>query len=750
MSNSELKRTLIKSSANLKAGDRVKVSGWASTVRDHGSLIFIDLRDWSGIVQITIDESHKEAFENAKQIALEYVIEIEGVVADRDEKVVNKNLETGKIEIVAEKLTILNKSKVLPFPLTDDGRDIDENLRLKYRFIDIRRKRVRDLIEIRDRFLLFTRNWFHKNGFTHIDTPLLTVSSPEGARDFLVPSRIYPGKFFALPQAPQQYKQLLMVGGVNKYFQIAPCFRDEDPRADRHSGAFYQIDVECSFIEQQEFFESVEPYFKEVAEELTDKKVKWFPFPQIPYEDAFDKYGSDKPDLRFDMLLTDLTEIFHNSSMEIFKSVESVKALLVDKEFSRSEIDDLTEKVKQQGAKGLAWFKVVDGKLDGSLVKFFTENDQQSIIEQLKSTGYEIKGNQTIFAIAGEKRSTQKQAGWLRSYLGDLMNLKDPKVLAYAWIVDFPMFEWNETENRWDFGHNPFSMPQGGMDALLNKNPGDIYAHQYDLACNGYEMASGSIRNHNPETFIKAWEICGYSEEETRSKFGHMISAFEFGAPPHGGFAPGVDRLMMVLFDEINIREVYAFPQTNGQELMTNAPREVAAHDLKLYGMQLLDKGEEVLSKIVTLLDKSSVKYDLKVHKEARTSEESAEVRGTKLSEGAKAIVLHSLEYDSKYIMVVIPADKEVALDKVRELIKEEVEIAKPEAVEGWTGLKLGAVPPFGRLLGMEVYFDKGFWSKDNVAFNAGRRDRSIIMKAADLIALAQPNKISKDSDFTK
>jgi aspartyl-tRNA synthetase len=744
-----IKRTLAVKTAEM-VGEKVKVSGWASTVRDHGSLIFIDLRDWSGIVQITIDEKNKDVFELTKQVGLEYVLEVEGNVVKRDDSVVNKNLTTGHVEVQAQAIKILNKSKTLPFPLSDDGREIDENLRLKYRYVDIRRKRVRDLIELRDKFILYTRNWFHKSGFTHVDTPLLTVSSPEGARDFLVPSRIYPGKFFALPQAPQQYKQLLMVGGVDKYYQIAPCFRDEDPRADRHSGAFYQIDVECSFVEQQDFFDEMEPYFKDVSESLTDKKVKWFPFPQIPYEEAFDKYGSDKPDLRFDMVIADITDQFHNSTMDIFKSVETVKAILVDKDFSRAEIDQWTEKAKQQGAKGLAWFKVLDGKLDGSLVKFFDETQQKAILEKMISVGYKVSGTQIIFAIAGEKRATQKQAGWLRSQMGELLGLKDPKVLAYAWIVDFPMFEWSEELGKWDFGHNPFSMPQGGMDSLKNKKPEDIYANQYDLACNGYEMASGSIRNYNPETFIEAFKICGYTEEETRSKFGHMISAFEFGAPPHGGFAPGVDRLMMVLFDESNIREVYAFPQTGGQELMTNAPREVSSDDLKLYGLQLTEKGDEILSKIQVQLDKKAVKYELKEHKEARTSEEAAQIRGTNLSNGAKAIVLHSMEYDTKYIMVVVPADQEVDISKVENVVGEKFEIGKAEDVEKWTGLKLGAIPPFGRLLGMELFFDMKWWGKDVVAFNAGRRDKSIIMKAEDLILVAQPNSKSKSADFCK
>ena len=451
----------------------------------------------------------------------------------------------------------------------------------------MRRKRVRDLVEKRHLLLSYTRNWFSDNDFTEVQTPLLTVSSPEGARDFLVPSRIYPGKFYALPQAPQQYKQLLMVGGINRYFQIAPCFRDEDPRADRHSGAFYQVDVECAFVTQQEFFDSVEGYFKDTVENLTDKEVKEFRFPQIPYQEAMDKYGSDKPDLRYEMFLTDLTEEFNNSDMEIFKTTPSVKSILVNKSFSRKEIDELTEEMKREGAKGLAWLTVKEGEIGGSLEKFFNKELQEKILKKFEENGYQISGEQTIFCIADEHMKSCKLTGLLRSKMGDILDLKDPNVIAFAWIVDFPMYEWNEKTNKWEFGHNPFSMPRGGLEALRNGDIGSIYAQQYDLACNGYELVSGAIRNHHPETFIEAFKVAGYSEEETRSQFGHMISAFEYGAPPHGGFAIGFDRFMMILFDESNIREVYAFPKSNAQELMTGAPREVPKADIDVLNIDI-------------------------------------------------------------------------------------------------------------------------------------------------------------------
>jgi len=567
-----------------KIGQEVKVCGWASKVRDHGSLVFIDVRDWSGKVQAVLDSSKTDV---ETKVGLEYVIEIIGKVREREEGLVNEDLVTGEIEIEVEELKVLNASKTPPFPLETSGEEIDENVRLEYRYIDIRRERIRDLIEKRHKLMMGTRQWFSDHDFIEVQTPLLTVSSPEGARDYLVPSRIHRGKFYALPQAPQQYKQLLMVGGMDRYFQIAPCFRDEDPRADRHSGDFYQIDAECSFVTRKEFFELVEPYFKHVVGGVAQKKIKEYPFPQIPYSEVLDKYGTDKPDLRFDMELVDLTEEFKNSDMDIFQNVETTKAILVEKEFSRKEIEDLTEEMKQEGAKGLAWFSVEESEIGGSIAKFFNDDLKKIILSKFEKAGYDVGGKQTIFAFAGDYKETCELTGKLRSRIGDLLELKDPEVLAFAWIVDFPMFEWNEDGEKWEFGHNPFSMPQGGLEALEEKDPGDIMAQQYDIACNGYELGSGSIRNHNPETFIKAFEVVGYTEEQTRKEFGHMISAFEYGAPPHGGFALGFDRFMMILFEEENIKEVYAFPKSNGRELMTGAPREVSKEDLNVLGLKL-------------------------------------------------------------------------------------------------------------------------------------------------------------------
>jgi len=570
-----------------KVGKKVKLMGWASNIRDHGGLIFIDLRDWTGIVQVVVDPKIKEAFAVAEKLAKEYVIEVKGMIKNRAKDLINENIPTGTVEVEAEEIVLLNKSKPLPFPIDTSGYEIDENVRLKYRYLDIRRPRLQALIKKRHDLMLYTRNWFSEQGFLEIPTPLLTVDTPEGARNFYVPSRIQKGKFFVLPQSPQQYKQLLMVGGVHKYFQIAPCLRDEDPRADRHSGAFYQIDVECSFVTRDEFLSMMEPFFKDVTEKLTDKKLLQYPFPRISYKDSMDWYGSDKPDLRFRLKLADLTEEFHASEMQVFKDVELVKGILVDREFTRKELDDLTKETQLQGAKGLAWFKVENGKLESNIAKYFSETLQTNILSKFEKLEYKIRSEgQTLFAIADVKPKALKYAGWLRSKMGDLLNLKDPKVLDFAWIIDFPMYEWVEDQQKWDFGHNPFSMVQGGAEALRTLNPEDVMSEQYDIVCNGYELSSGSIRNFNPEVLIEAFKVVGYSEAETRSQFGHMISAFEYGAPPHGGFAPGIDRMMMALYDEANIRETYAFPMSAQQELMTGCPREISEKDLKVLGLK--------------------------------------------------------------------------------------------------------------------------------------------------------------------
>ncbi len=558
-------------------GEEVKLAGWVQKIRNLGKMKFIDLRDEFGITQVIIsDNSELEAVMN--QITTECTISVTGDVAERSNK--NDKMKTGEIEVIAKNIVVLGKCKnVLPFEINSEQQNIREDLRLEYRFLDLRNEKIHNNILLRSKILKCMREEMDKLNFTEIQTPILANSSPEGARDFLVPSRLHPGEFYALPQAPQQFKQLLMISGFNKYYQIAPCFRDEDPRADRSPGEFYQLDFEMSFVTQEDVFDVLETIIPNIFEKNTDWKVERGPFKRIPYKEAMEKYGTDKPDLRNPLIINDVSNVFVGTDFNAFKD-KTVKAIIVENmnEKPRKFFDSMSEyAVQELEAKGLAWVKIDENmELNGGISKFIDEDRKNKIFELL-----EAKANSAIFFIADEFEKAQKIAGGVRIELGKRLDLLEKDIYKFCLIVDFPMYELSD-EGTIYFNHNPFSMPQGGMESLLTKDPLDIYAYQYDLVCNGYELASGAVRNHDQDIMIKAFEIAGYTEQDVKEKFGALFNAFKYGTPPHAGAAPGVDRIVMLLAKEDNIREVIAFPKNKkARDVLMNAPSHVSEKQLK-------------------------------------------------------------------------------------------------------------------------------------------------------------------------
>ncbi|MBE6446938.1 MAG: aspartate--tRNA ligase [Alphaproteobacteria bacterium] len=563
-----------------QVGIVVRLSGWVHKKRDHGNLIFIDLRDHYGITQCVVSPD-SSAFSEVEKIRLESIVTIEGQVLKRSEDTENNENLTGKIEVRIDKFTVLSSVDTLPMAVSSVS-DLSEDTRLRYRFIDLRREQIHKNIVLRSNVVSTIREKMKSQGFLEINTPILTSSSPEGARDFLVPSRLYPGKFYALPQAPQQFKQLLMVAGFDKYFQIAPCFRDEDSRADRSPGEFYQLDFEMSFCTQEDVFAAIEPVIYDIFKMYSKKSVSQYPFKRIPYADAMLHYGSDKPDLRNPLLIEDVSDIFEKSTFVVFveavKRGQVVRAVAVPgaEKQPRSFFDKLNDWAKSLGMPGLGYVTFVDGTAKGPIAKFLNEG-QLNVLK----TKTNLEGDGVVFFICDSEKNANKLAGQVRQKLGtDLQLLTDG--FEFCWIVDFPMYELDEETGKIDFSHNPFSMPQGGMDALLNKDPLTVLAYQYDIVCNGIELSSGAIRNHLPAVMLKAFEIAGYDADEVKTKFSGMFNAFKYGAPPHGGCAPGIDRMIMLLADEPNIREVIAFPlNQQAQDLMMNAPAEVTQAQLK-------------------------------------------------------------------------------------------------------------------------------------------------------------------------
>ena len=573
----------------------VSLSGWINKKRDHGNLLFIDLRDNYGITQCIIDKENKN-FSELEKTQLETVIKVNGKVVHRSDETKNKDIQTGEIEVAISEYETLGTCKELPLPVFSD-QEYAEEIRLKYRFLDLRRKKIHENIILRSKVISYIRNEMTKLGFLEFQTPILTSSSPEGARDFLVPSRLNPGKFYALPQAPQQFKQLIMVSGFDKYFQIAPCFRDEDARADRSPGEFYQLDLEMSFVEQEDVFNIVEKLMVNTFKNFSDKKLMYDIFPKIPYSEAMLKYGTDKPDLRNPLIINDITEIFSREdvSFDIFKKLvrsgSKVRSITTKntKDKPRSFFDNIDKWAKEQGASGLAYFTFEkDNKISakGPVGKFFSE---EALLEIMKFTNSEV--GDSIFLACGKQNELEKITALARDKIAQDLDLIDDDTFAFCWIVNYPMFEKDELTNKIKFSHNPFSMPQGELKDKDFENPLDILAYQYDIVCNGIELSSGAIRNHKPDLMYKLFSIAGYNKAEVDEKFSGMINALSYGAPPHGGIAPGIDRIVMLLANEKNIREVTMFPMNqNAQDLMMNAPSEINQDQLKELNLSIKTK----------------------------------------------------------------------------------------------------------------------------------------------------------------
>lgn len=579
---------LLITEAMSKVGEQLTIAGWVHSRRDHGGLIFIDVRDHTGVLQLVINPEVPEAFKLAEELRDEYVVRASGTLRERAPELKNDKIPTGGVELAVESITILNRAEALPIQPFAEAQ-ANEDLRFKYRYLDLRRPAIQTMLRKRAEMYRRIHEYMDARDFIEVTTPILANSSPEGARDFLIPSRLQEGKFYALPQAPQQFKQLLMVGGIPRYYQLAACFRDEDPRADRLYGEFYQLDLEMSFVEDgEEVRQTVEPLIKQLATDFAGKRLLSEDVPRIPYREAMEKYGSDKPDLRYGMELIELSEVFANSEFSVFKNAitsgGAVKAIRVERgaELSRSQIDKFTEIAKGEGAGGLAYLTYRDGEVQSPIAKFMSEAELAAVRER---TG--ARDGDAVFFGADTRGVVNAVLGKLRIEFAKHFDLRDPNVVALAWIIDFPFYEINESTRKLDFGHNPFSMPKGGMETLENtENKLDIIADQYDMVMNGYEICSGGVRNHNPEVLYKVFGILDFSPEYVEEKFGAMLNAFKFGAPPHAGCAFGIDRILMELMSEDNVREVVAFPKNgSGVDVMMNSPSLVDAHQLKELGL---------------------------------------------------------------------------------------------------------------------------------------------------------------------
>lgn len=722
-------------------GKSVLLQGWCHSRRDHGGLIFIDLRDRYGITQIVFDPRIDEkVHEAAGHLKREDVVSVKGKVERRKPDMENPKLDTGMVEVFVSEMAVLNRADTPPIEI-DARVTTNEDMRLKYRYLDLRKPEMQRNLAIRHSVIKAMRDYLDGQKFLEIETPILAKSTPEGARDYLVPSRVHPGKFYALPQSPQIFKQLLMVGGCDRYFQIARCFRDEDLRADRQP-EFTQLDIEMSFISQEDIFALIEGLVKKIWKDIVGIEVPT-PFGRLAYHEAMETYGSDKPDTRFGLHLTEMKDVVRDSQFKVFTDITGaggmVKCINAKgcASFTRTDIEDLTAFVAAYGSKGMAWMKVTNQGLESSIVKFFSKDIQDLMIKRAKAA----PGDLLLFIGDKDPKVVYQAAGALRLELGKKLNLLDQKMFNFLWVVDFPMFEYSGEEGRLMAMHHPFTSPKDKELMLLEKEPLKVKANAYDIVLNGTEIGGGSIRIHQRAVQSVIFRALGISEEEAKEKFGFLLEAFRYGAPPHGGIALGIDRLIAIITGNESIREVIAFPKTKSAEsLMDSAPNDVSEKQLQELHIRpdiVREQKNVAFNKLVEVLQREKMQYEVVEHKPVFTSREAAEARGTELRQGCKALILKTEE---GFIQAVVPGDKEIDLKKLQRItLFKHLEMASPQDVKRASGCDIGAVPPAGNLFGLKVWFDKGITQNEIVAFNAGSHSRSIKMRAKDLRQVVNP-----------
>lgn len=720
---------------------KVILAGWCSASRDHGGVIFIDLRDRYGITQIVFDPSNDiPSHKVSEALRREDVVIVDGIVRKRPQGMENEKIGTGKIEVLVSKILNVNKAQTPPLEV-EDRIDASEEMRLKYRYLDLRRPKMQKQLLFRYNLSIAVREYLGKEGFIEIETPMLIKTTPEGARDYLVPSRLHPGKVYSLPQSPQIYKQILMIAGFDRYFQLARCLRDEDLRADRQP-EHTQIDLEMSFADADDIFHLTEGLMKHVFRKLLEKDIK-VPFKRFSYRDSVEKFCTDKPDTRFGMECCTVTDIAKSSEFKVFLEVIKeggiIKALNAEgcgEKLSRNQIDELIEFAKQNGAKGLAWMKMTKKGLESNIVKFFPEKIQKELVEKAKA-----KENDLLLFAADDEKIVNDVLSKIRLKLAASLGLIKENEFDFCFITDFPMFEWNEDEQKWDFAHNPFTMPKKEYWESMEKEPGKVASCQYDFVMNGSELFSGSVRNNIPELQMKTFKVTGMSEAEINSKFGFLLEAYKYGAPQHAGFGLGFDRLSALMQGIHDIREVIAFPKNKAAENpMDGSPNEASEKQMQELHIKLDFVKEQVnivFGKIRDALNKEKIEYEVLEHKPVFTSKEAAEVRGTELKQGTKALIVKT---DEGFIQAVVSGAKEIDLDKLKKItLFKNLELANAKEVKQATGCNIGSVPPFGNLFSLKTYFDKSVVDNDVVAFNAGQHTKSIKMKAKDLIKIVNP-----------